>query len=90
MLLSALSGIFLYNSDFQLLEVTACLQYEVKFIRHCNVFNNNVRAYFPGEINEKPMQHYQYLTISSDNKIIWPNKGMDMCESNYHFIRNVI
>lgn len=57
-LLSALSETFIYNSDFQLLEATACLQHEVHFIHHCNVFNNTGRMYFPVEINEKPMQHY--------------------------------
>jgi len=58
MLLSALSGTFLYNSDFQLSEVTACLKHEVQFIHHCNVFNNTGRTYFPVEINEKPMLRY--------------------------------
>ena len=56
--LSALSGAFLYNSDVQLLEVTACLQDEVQFTHHCKVFNNTGRTYFPVEINEKPMQHF--------------------------------
>lgn len=58
MLLSALSGAFLYNSDFQLLEATACLQDEVQFTHYCNVCNNTGRAYLPVEINEKTKQHY--------------------------------
>jgi len=37
---SALPGAFFYNSDLQLLEVTACLQHEVQFIHHCSVFHN--------------------------------------------------